>query len=93
MLVYRVKTLKLISSNQARYLYMQLNRDGYSKREPLSLDPPMEKSRLLRNLVDFHMKDLGYNQENLCELLCVQLWELRRMYGFEDESKVTFQLV
>ena len=79
-LIYRAKELDRITANQERYLYFQLNKYGYRKREPVNLDPPEEKPKLLSNIANLHLSDLKYSTDQLCDILAVNERDFRENY-------------
>ncbi len=50
-LLYRSEDLKLTTPNQKRYILEQFNNSGIRKREPLELDIPIEKYKLVKDLI------------------------------------------
>lgn len=51
-LIRRARDLEIITERQYRYLFQQLSRNGWRKREPAYLDIPSEKPRLLRKIAE-----------------------------------------
>jgi len=76
----RATDLGAITERQARYVWMQLSAAGYRKREPPELDIPVEEPRLLREMVDIHVGNLGYSTEELSKLLGLLESDLRALY-------------
>jgi Zn-dependent peptidase ImmA (M78 family)/DNA-binding XRE family transcriptional regulator len=76
-IIYRAKTLGKITENQARYLYAQLARLGYKTKEPDWLEPPKEKPKLFYDLIDIHLKELGYTEEELSNVLLLYQLEFK----------------
>lgn len=66
-LLYRAKTLRTMTENQIRYLWMQLSSAGYRKQEPVPI--PVEKPKVLDELLDLHRTELGYSNKELAEVL------------------------
>jgi Zn-dependent peptidase ImmA (M78 family)/transcriptional regulator with XRE-family HTH domain len=69
-LLHRAADLKMVSERTARFLWMQMGKAGYRRREPPELDIATEEPRLLQELLRFHLEDLGYELEQLADLLC-----------------------
>jgi Zn-dependent peptidase ImmA (M78 family)/DNA-binding XRE family transcriptional regulator len=84
-IIYRAKELNKISENQARYLYAQMARLGYRTKEPEWLEPPREQPKLFFELIDVHLKDLGYSEEELSDLLLIDKSEFFDI--FKQDSK------
>jgi Zn-dependent peptidase ImmA (M78 family) len=68
-LLKRAEELGMVTPNRARYLWTQMGKAGYTKREPIELDITGEQPRLLREIVEAHQKELGYSIEDLRVLL------------------------
>ncbi|RNI31765.1 ImmA/IrrE family metallo-endopeptidase [Rufibacter immobilis] len=79
-LIIRAKTLRLITDNQYRYLWQQMSALGYRTKEPKELDAAPEPPILLKELVDAHLNDLGYSEEELAQLLSLQLEDFKSRY-------------
>jgi Zn-dependent peptidase ImmA (M78 family)/DNA-binding XRE family transcriptional regulator len=79
-LVERAHHLGTITPSQRKYLYMQFSRFGYRLREPIETDIPREKPTMLRELVDTHVKELGYSVYELGALMAMNETEVRELY-------------
>jgi Zn-dependent peptidase ImmA (M78 family)/transcriptional regulator with XRE-family HTH domain len=79
-LLFRAKTLGTITPNQARYLWTQMSRAGYRLREPLELDARSEVPHLLYELVEVHLRELGYTREDLRKVLKLEPDEMLAAY-------------
>ena len=66
-LIYRAKSLKTITYNQERYLWTQYNAAGYRRKEPVEL--PKETPSIIQDLINLHLNDLGYSEEELSKIL------------------------
>ena len=76
-LLKRAEDLGTITVTRARSLWSQMTQLGYRTREPSEYDLPAEEPRLLRELIQMHIHDLGYSADELRELLAlneVELW-------------------
>jgi Zn-dependent peptidase ImmA (M78 family)/plasmid maintenance system antidote protein VapI len=89
-LIKRASTLKRISSGTERYYNIQLSKKGYRMREPQELDFPKEKPSFLKELINFHLNDLEYSENELNELLGTVPNELKSMYL---EQRPTLRLI
>jgi len=56
-----------ISKSRCKTLFMSLSAQGYRKNEPFSID--VEEPQLIRQIVDIHRGELGYNDFDLAGLL------------------------
>ena len=79
-ILMRARALQMITSNQQRYLFIQLTKAGYRLREPPTLDPPVEQPQLLHKIVNHHRRNLGYSAADLCQMLAVSENDLRAWY-------------
>lgn len=79
-LITKAKDLGVINGNQYKYLFMQMSKLGYRKREPAHFDIPKEKPTLLKEIIELHMKDLGYSFTELSKILCISEKELEELY-------------
>ena len=74
----RADRLNLITPYQRKSFWMEMGRLGYRKREPN--EPPKEVPALLRRMVAFHIKKLGYSVADLAKLLHLDVDEFQNMY-------------
>jgi len=51
-LIYRARTLKIISERQATYLFTQMSVHGWRKEEPSNLDVKIETPQLVRRIIE-----------------------------------------
>jgi Zn-dependent peptidase ImmA (M78 family)/transcriptional regulator with XRE-family HTH domain len=75
----RADRLKLITPYQSKMFWIEMSKLGYRKREPG--EPPREHPNLLKVMVEYHRKKLGYSTADLAKLLCLFPAELDSMYG------------
>jgi Zn-dependent peptidase ImmA (M78 family) len=80
-LAVRADRLKLITPYQSKMFWIEMSRLGYRKREPN--EPPKETPNLLRQIVAFHMKKLGYSASEMAKLLHLRVVEFQEMYRTE----------
>jgi Zn-dependent peptidase ImmA (M78 family)/DNA-binding XRE family transcriptional regulator len=80
-LLMRAMALKLVSPNQARYLWQQISARGWRLREPAELDFPAEKAKVLPSIVSAHLSELGYSLKELTKLVRIHEGEFIEMYG------------
>jgi Zn-dependent peptidase ImmA (M78 family)/transcriptional regulator with XRE-family HTH domain len=77
----RADRLKVITPYQSRQFWIQMSRLGYRTREPN--EPKKELPTLLRRMIEFHIKKLGYSHDQLSKFLHLTLDEFRSMYARE----------
>jgi len=75
--------LNCITPNAARYLWMQMAKRGYRKREPAELDLIPERPSLLNEIVQYYRTDLGYSIDDLAAALKSTPADLMMLYGLE----------
>lgn len=91
-LLKRADDLGTISAGRARALWAQMARAGYKLREPVDLDVPGEQPTLVRELVETHLRDLGYDHHDLHDLLCLgdeELW----LYYLRDQDRTPLRVM
>jgi Zn-dependent peptidase ImmA (M78 family) len=69
-----------ITERQYRLLWEKMGKAGYRMREPAELDVPVEKPTILPQLLELHLKELGYTTEQLCDKLAADPEEFARLY-------------
>lgn len=77
----RADRLNLVTPHQKKTFWMEMGRLGYRRREPN--EPPREEPKLLRQMVAFHLKQLGYQQPEMAQLLNLTEAGFRQMYSPE----------
>lgn len=87
-LLHRASDLKKISPGKARYLWMQIGKAGYRRREPVELDIPVEKPSLLQEIINTHLHELNYTVPELSQALAIHEREFRAIY-FPYEPNLT----
>lgn len=66
-LLTRAHRLKYITSSNARRMWTLMNKYGYRKREPISIDE--EQPTLLKEIISEYKNTMGYSDEELMKLL------------------------
>jgi Zn-dependent peptidase ImmA (M78 family)/DNA-binding XRE family transcriptional regulator len=80
-LAVRADRLMLITPYQSKMFWIEMGKLGYRKREPN--EPPREHPKLLRQMISFHMKKLGYSISEMAKLLHLKATEFQEMYRAE----------
>jgi len=75
----RAQRLGLITPYQSKMFWIEMGKLGYRKREPN--EPQREVPSLLRQMVEFHRKKLGYSPADLAKVLCATSADIEAMYG------------
>lgn len=93
-ILMRAQKMGTITSNHARYLWMQMAKAGYKTREPVELDVKGEQPRLLKKLIEASLKVYDNSLAYLGEALALNENELRALYLHEFDpspSQATHQ--
>jgi Zn-dependent peptidase ImmA (M78 family)/transcriptional regulator with XRE-family HTH domain len=77
----RADRLRYVTPHQSKMFWMEMGKLGYRKREPN--EPRKEEGTLIRRMIQYHTKKLGYSLEDMCNLLNVGKNDYRQMYGEE----------
>ena len=86
-LAVRADRLNLITPYQSKMFWIEMSKLGYRKREPN--EPPRENPSLLRHMVSFHLKKLGYSTAELAKLLHLHEPEFTEMYRADILGQAT----
>jgi Zn-dependent peptidase ImmA (M78 family)/plasmid maintenance system antidote protein VapI len=76
-LLVRAKQLETVSERQYRYLWMNMGKHGYRMAEPSEIAVPVEEPSLPRQLVDTHLRALGYSHGDLEHITALREREIR----------------
>src|SRR3954452_14562399 len=80
-LAVRADRLMLITPYQSKMFWIEMGKLGWRKREPH--EPQKEHPKLLRQMISFHMKKLGYSAPEMATLLYLRVTEFQEMYRAE----------
>jgi len=80
-LLMRARSLGLLAYNQERYLWQQFSMAKIRQSEPPELDFPREEATVLPELIEAHIRQLGYSVADLASMLHLQPAELSKLYG------------
>jgi Zn-dependent peptidase ImmA (M78 family)/DNA-binding XRE family transcriptional regulator len=86
-LLIRAKNLDCINKNQAKYLWMNLSKLGYRKKEPHHLDIQPESPTLLASIVNVHKVDLEYTEDEFFSMLATTRDDFDELYPSLREPK------
>lgn len=81
-LAYRAKKLDLITDNQYRYIFMELSKNGYRKKEPIYIAP--ENPLTIKEIRQAYIYDLEYSVEELQKFLCLNSIDFKNYFVFEN---------
>lgn len=79
-LLMRAMDLGKVTKKMYQYYWTIMGKNGWRRREPPELDLSPEEPRLLRDLVKYHLKELGYSMEELASALCDKESEFQSRY-------------
>jgi Zn-dependent peptidase ImmA (M78 family)/DNA-binding XRE family transcriptional regulator len=93
-LVMRAFKIGVISPNQNRYLWQQINFSKFRYQEPTELDFAPEEPKILPMLFKIYIEKLQYSTEEIAKVLNIMHSELLMMYPFlNDFQKRKLHLV
>lgn len=92
-LLKRAKDLHTITEKKATALWKQMSMYGFRTREPAELDLSPEPPRLLREMIEYHLKRLGITEQQLYAMFTLFESEFKRLYGAALERPGTLRLV
>jgi Zn-dependent peptidase ImmA (M78 family) len=87
-LLKQAMRLGTVDASRAKYLWAQLSSAGYRTREPAELDFPKEEATLLRELVETHTGELGYDLKQLSDVLGWFPRETSANYSIKEDPNV-----
>jgi Zn-dependent peptidase ImmA (M78 family) len=82
-LLMRARDVGSITPRHAKTLWVEMGKMGYRQREPVELDLPPEKPKLLEEILGVYCNQMGYTLKNLAKLFNLYERELCHLYfGF-----------
>ena len=81
----RASRLNLITPYQSKMFWIEMGKLGYRRREPN--EPGREYPKLLRQMISFHFRKLGYELSQMAKLFHLTVQEFREMYK-PDENEI-----
>lgn len=79
-LLKRAKDVGAITDRHAKTLWIEMGKAGYRMREPLELDLPPEKPRLMEEIIGVYCDQMDYSVTDLAKLLNLHEHEVCHMY-------------
>ena len=89
-LIMRAHHLGTITSSQRKSMFTRLSKNGFRTREPIALDPPVEKPSRLVQLAKFHMDDLSYTRSELMHVMAIGEKDFEAYY--DDPNDIVHNL-
>lgn len=81
-LAYRAKDLDLITDSQYRYIFMELSKNGYRKKEPVYIAP--ETPLTIKDIRQAYIYDLEYSMEELQKFVCLNAADFKNYFVFDN---------
>jgi Zn-dependent peptidase ImmA (M78 family) len=85
-LLKRAGDLELVSSYQAKEIWMQYSRAGYRRQEPVPIE--RDEPHAVDAYIQFHMRELGYSVAEMSSLLLLKEDEFEAMYLKQPRLRV-----
>ena len=85
-IVCKAHELGVINQNEYRNLQINFSRYKMTKNEPIQL--PEEQPSIFREIIKLHLNELGYSNEELARVLCLNLSEFEDRFIFSDRPKL-----
>ena len=79
-LLKRAKDLEVISDRHYKTLWIEMGRAGYRVREPLELDLPEEKPKLIEDIIGVYCNQMNYSVEELAKMFDLYPHEVCHIY-------------
>lgn len=83
-ILYAIQRERIVTKNQANYLWKQISVKGWRTREPASLDFEHDLPKVMPTIVKSHLVDLGFGKDELAQLAKVNAEEFDGLYPFSD---------
>lgn len=80
-LLMKAKSLNMLTPNQERYLWSQISARGWKTSEPPELDFPHETPKVMKSILDAHIKTFGFSIKELSALVPLHEAEFIGMFG------------
>jgi Zn-dependent peptidase ImmA (M78 family)/DNA-binding XRE family transcriptional regulator len=85
-LIYKGKEKKMITDNQAKYLFSQMSALGYRKSEPAELGVEREKPSLINSIIELYKSDLGYSTEEIAASLHISIKDFQSEFNLQPHG-------
>lgn len=86
-ILYRADDLEVLTPNQKRYLIQQFNEQKIRRREPVELDVPVEKPALLKNLINYYIREYEIGIKEMAAIFAIPLEDYLDYYGECEHEK------
>lgn len=82
-LLVAANNLGYLTPNQNQWLWRQFSAKGYRTTEPPELNLKVEEPSVIRDIIQVHLDEHGYTEQELATALHTELSDLRRLHGLE----------
>jgi Zn-dependent peptidase ImmA (M78 family) len=86
-ILYQAGDLSLITRHQSEYIWKLVSSLGWRTREPAETDFPHEETTLFPKILRLHCDELGYDLDDLSQLVHASPSDMQRFYGHHLGSK------
>ena len=92
LLIYRAKTLKIITAGQEDYLSRRMSLRGYRINEPVEIEILGEKPTLITAILNYMRNELDYDLDDIAKIFFLSSKEVEQLYNLKP-SMPTFRIV
>jgi len=85
-ILYAIQREKIITPNQARYLWQQIATRGWKTREPANLDFEHDRPTVLPTIIKAMRQDLGLNRDDMRSITQIYDDEFDQFYPYASEA-------
>ncbi|ABA77768.1 ImmA/IrrE family metallo-endopeptidase [Rhodobacter sphaeroides] len=85
-ILYAIQREKIITPNQARYLWQQIATRGWKTREPANLDFEHDRPTVLPTIIKAMRQELGLSGEDIKSITQIYSEEFDRFYPYASEA-------
>lgn len=79
-LLKRAKDINAITPRHAKTLWIEMGKAGYRAREPVELDIPIERPKLLEEITGIYSNEMDYSVSDLAKLFNLHEYEVCHIY-------------
>jgi len=79
-LLKRAKDINTITPRHAKTLWIEMGKAGYRAREPVELDIPIERPKLLEEIIGIYSNEMDYSLSDLAKLFNLHEHEVCHIY-------------
>lgn len=82
-LVYKSRETKLITENQAKYLFAKMSAMGYRKIEPVELAVEREQPQMIKEIIELYRNELDYSISELASIIHISVKDFESDFNLE----------